>query len=67
MYNSARLIRSKNDFVRNVNMTWVFPVVGGYEYLAQLHFCDIASISPSLLYFNVYVNGYLAYEDLDLS
>ncbi|KAK7364929.1 hypothetical protein VNO80_13676 [Phaseolus coccineus] len=67
VYNSARLIRSKNDFVPNVNMTWLFPVVGAYEYLTRLHFCDISSISPSLLYFNVYVNGYLAYKDLDLS
>ncbi|XP_027928393.1 probable receptor-like protein kinase At5g24010 [Vigna unguiculata] len=67
VYNSARLIRSKNDSVPNVNMTWVFPVVGGYKYLIRLHFCDIASISLGLLYFNVYVNGYVAYEDLDLS
>ncbi|CAJ1820511.1 unnamed protein product [Sphenostylis stenocarpa] len=67
VYNSARLIKSKNDSVPSVNMTWVFPVVGGYKYLVRLHFCDIASISLGLLYFNVYVNGYLAYEDLDLS
>lgn len=67
VYNSARLIRSKNDSVPNVNMTWVFPIVGGYKYLVRLHFCDIASISLGLLYFNVYVNGYLAYENLDLS
>ena len=67
VYNSARLIRSKNDSVPRVNMTWVFPVVGGYKYLVRLHFCDIASISLGLLYFNVYVNGYLAYQDLDLS
>ncbi|KAK7340288.1 hypothetical protein VNO77_20990 [Canavalia gladiata] len=67
VYNSARLIRSKNDSVPNVNMTWVFPIVGGYKYLVRLHFCDIASISLSLLYFNVYINGYLAYQDLDVS
>lgn len=67
VYNSARLIRSKNDSVPNVNMTWVFPIVGGYKYLVRLHFCDVASISLGLLYFNVYVNGYLASEDLDLS
>ncbi|CAL0302988.1 unnamed protein product [Lupinus luteus] len=67
VYNSGRLIRSRNGSVPNVNMTWVFPVVEGYKYLVRLHFCDIASISLGLLYFNVYVNGYLAYEDLDLS
>lgn len=67
VYNTARLIKSRNDSVPNVNMTWVFPVVGGYKYLVRLHFCDIASISMRLLYFNVYVNGYLALEDFDLS
>ena len=67
MYNSARLIKSKNDSVPNVNMTWEFPIIGSYKYLVRLHFCDIASISLGLLYFNVYVNGYLAYQDLDLS
>lgn len=67
VYNTARLIRSKNDSVPNVNMTWVFPIAGGYKYLVRLHFCDIASISLGLLYFNVYVNGYLAFEDFDLS
>ncbi|CAI8613190.1 unnamed protein product [Vicia faba] len=67
VYNTARLIRSKNDSVPNVNMTWVFPIMGGYKYLVRLHFCDIASISGGLLYFNVYVNGYLVLEDLDIS
>ncbi|GAA0168037.1 hypothetical protein LIER_40480 [Lithospermum erythrorhizon] len=32
-----------------------------------MHFCDIASVSLFTLYFNVYVNGNLAYENLDLS
>lgn len=67
MYNSARLIKSKNASVPRVNMTWEFPVVGGYKYLIRMHFCDIASISIGLLYFNVYVDGHLAYADLDLS
>lgn len=67
MYNSARLIRSKNDSVPKVNMTWEFPVTRGYKYLVRMHFCDIASISLGLLTFNVYVNGNLAYRDLDLS
>lgn len=67
VYNSARVIRSTNASIPNMNMTWVFPAIGGYKYLVRMHFCDIASISLGLLYFNVYVNGNLAYEDLDLS
>lgn len=67
VYNTARVIQSTNDSIPNVNITWTFPVVGGYKYLVRMHFCDIASISLGLLYFNVYVNGNLAYKDLDMS
>lgn len=67
VYNTARVIKSTNDSIPDVKITWAFPVVGGYKYLVRMHFCDIASISLGLLYFNVYVNGNLAYKDLDLS
>ncbi|KAM0009773.1 putative non-specific serine/threonine protein kinase [Helianthus debilis subsp. tardiflorus] len=67
MYNSARLIFGVNDSVPKVNMTWVFPVKKGFSYIVRLHFCDIASISIGLIYFNVYINGNLVYENLDLS
>ena len=40
---------------------------GSAQYLVRLHFCDIVSRALNLLQFNVYLNGYLAYEDLDLS
>ncbi|MBA0589671.1 hypothetical protein Gorai_018407, partial [Gossypium raimondii] len=58
VYNSARLIESKNASIPNV--------IEGYQYLVRLHFCDIASISLGLLFFNVY-DGHLAYKDLDPS
>ncbi|KAD6453232.1 hypothetical protein R6Q59_014990 [Mikania micrantha] len=67
MYNSARLISSLDDSIPKQNMTWVFPVNKGFSYLVRLHFCDIASISIGMIYFNVYVNGNLVYENLDLS
>ncbi|XP_024032187.1 probable receptor-like protein kinase At5g24010 [Morus notabilis] len=67
VYKSARLIRSHNSSISNVNITWGFSVTKGYKYLVRMHFCDIASISLELLFFNVYVNGNLAYKDLDLS
>lgn len=67
VYNSARVISSKNASVPKVNMTWQFPVIDSHMYLVRLHFCDIASISLGLMYFNVYVNGFMAYTDLDLS
>ncbi|KAF2315280.1 hypothetical protein GH714_038682 [Hevea brasiliensis] len=67
VYNTARVISSTNASIPDANMTWEFPVMEGYQYLVRLHFCDIASMSLGLLYFNVYINGHLAYENLDLS
>ncbi|KAI3703189.1 hypothetical protein L1987_73090 [Smallanthus sonchifolius] len=67
MYNSARLLSSSKDSIPKQNMTWVFPVNKGFSYLVRLHFCDIASISIGMIYFNVYINGNLVYENLDLS
>ena len=60
--------RENTNFDSGFNITWNFSVgSGGAQYLVRLHFCDIVSHALDLLYFNVYLNGYLAYEDLDLS
>ncbi|XP_065859709.1 probable receptor-like protein kinase At5g24010 [Euphorbia lathyris] len=67
VYGTARIIKSNNASVLNTNMTWEFPVIKGYQHLVRLHFCDIASMSLGLLYFNVYINEHLAYEDFDIS
>lgn len=67
VYSSARVIKSSDSSVPRLNITWMFPGIEAYNYLIRMHFCDIASISLNLLYFNVYVNGNLAYENLDLS
>lgn len=67
VYDSARVITSANASIPQLNITWEFPVIEGYKYLVRLHFCDIASISVGLLFFNVYVNGNLASKDFDLS
>ncbi|XP_057951983.1 probable receptor-like protein kinase At5g24010 [Malania oleifera] len=53
------------------NISWDFPMGSSNNYnchhLIRLHFCDIVSRSLDLLVFNVFINGYLAYEDLDLT
>lgn len=67
VYKTARLIHSRNSSIPSLNITWGFSVTKGFKYLVRMHFCDIASISLELLFFNVYVNGNLAYKDLDLS
>lgn len=67
VYNSARVIKSSKVSIPKTNISWEFPVTEGYKYLIRLHFCDIASASLGMIYFNVYINGNLAYENLDLS
>ncbi|XP_019091327.1 PREDICTED: probable receptor-like protein kinase At5g24010 [Camelina sativa] len=67
VYNTARVVKSNSGSVSRVNMTWELPVSSGYKYLIRLHFCDIASMSIGMLYFNIYINGNLAYQDLDIS
>ncbi|VFQ82063.1 unnamed protein product [Cuscuta campestris] len=67
MYNTARIIKSSSDLIPKANISWAFPVEESYKYLVRTHFCDISSLSSGLLYFNVYVNGFLAYENMDLT
>lgn len=50
------------------NVTWDFPVrTGSVRHFVRLHFCDIVSIALNQLYFDVYINGFVAYKDVDLS
>lgn len=67
VYNTARIIDVVNSSEVSPRMTWKFPVDLGYKYLIRMHFCDIASLALNELYFNVYINGYLAYENFDIS
>ncbi|PIA34264.1 hypothetical protein AQUCO_03800093v1 [Aquilegia coerulea] len=67
VYSSARVLSNTNESTLNDNITWILPVSVGYKYLVRMHFCDIASKVLYDLYFNVYINGNLAYENLDLS
>lgn len=60
--------RENSSLASRFNITWKFPVgPGGVQHLVRLHFCDIISPALNLLYFDVYINGYSAYNDLDLS
>lgn len=63
VYDTARVI----SYGENSNMSWEFDVTHCHKYLIRMHFCDIASMALNELYFDVYINGYLAYENVDLS
>ncbi|RZC70915.1 hypothetical protein C5167_034073 [Papaver somniferum] len=67
VYSSARIMSYPNVSMPDFNITWVFPVKSGYSYLVRMHFCDIASMALNELYFDIYINGYAAYKDFDMS
>ncbi|KAK7270467.1 hypothetical protein RIF29_23632 [Crotalaria pallida] len=70
VYMTAQQMNRENSILGSrFNITWNFPVVpgGSVPHLVRLHFCDIVSPTLNLLYFDVYINGYIAYKDLDLS
>ncbi|XP_041012720.1 receptor-like protein kinase HERK 1 [Juglans microcarpa x Juglans regia] len=64
---ATKLMNSGDDPNINANVTWRFSVDPGFEYLVRFHFCDIVSISPNILFFNVYINSMLVSRNLDLS
>lgn len=69
VYMTARQMNKDNmTQYSKFNMTWDFPVgFEGVRHLVRLHFCDIVSLSLNQLYFDVYINGLIAYKDFDLS
>ncbi|XP_004496832.4 probable receptor-like protein kinase At5g24010 [Cicer arietinum] len=65
---AQQMNRDNSSLASRFNITWNFPVArDGFPHLIRLHFCDIVSPALNLLYFDVYINGYIAYKDLDLS
>ncbi|CAN7101356.1 unnamed protein product [Brassica rapa subsp. narinosa] len=60
--------RDSQELQARFNISWEFPVGSKRVlHLVRLHFCDIVSTSLNQLYFNVFINDYLAYRDVDLS
>lgn len=64
---ATRLRASEMDPNLVANVTWLFDVDPGFDYLVRFHLCDIMSDSPGKLYFNVYINSWIVSRDLDLS
>uniref|UniRef100_A0ACD6AEA2 Uncharacterized protein n=1 Tax=Avena sativa TaxID=4498 RepID=A0ACD6AEA2_AVESA len=67
VYGTATELAASNTSNALFNMTWQFDVDAGFSYLIRFHFCDIVSKALNQLYFNVYVGGFYAQHDLDLS
>jgi serine/threonine protein kinase len=67
VYNTARQLVVQNNTRSASNMTWQFSVDGRSSYLIRFHFCDIVSKATYSLYFDIYVDGWSATPNLDLS
>ncbi|KAL8534464.1 hypothetical protein ACS0TY_010468 [Phlomoides rotata] len=69
VYTTAREMNIANGSWVLFNMTWDFPVSseGDHMYFIRLHFCDFISLALNTMYFNIYINGFIAHKDVDLS
>nr|CAB3463716.1 unnamed protein product [Digitaria exilis] len=67
VYGTATELAASNTSNALFNMTWQFDVDAGFSYLIRFHFCDIVSKALNSLYFNAYVGGFFAQNNLDLS
>nr|XP_004505921.1 receptor-like protein kinase HERK 1 isoform X2 [Cicer arietinum]XP_027191272.1 receptor-like protein kinase HERK 1 isoform X1 [Cicer arietinum] len=66
VYGTLTQMNSKSDPLSNFNVTWKFDVEPEFQYLVRFHFCDIVSKGLNELYFDVYIDSFLAAKDLDL-
>ncbi|KAI6669090.1 hypothetical protein NL676_003975 [Syzygium grande] len=67
VYGTATQLDSIRDPRLNANLTWLFSVDAGFDYLVRFHFCDIVNSSTGPFFFNVYINSWFAYRSFDLS
>ncbi|XP_022755703.1 receptor-like protein kinase HERK 1 [Durio zibethinus] len=67
VYGTCTRMNSLSDPNSNFNVTWVFDVDPGFQYLLRFHFCDIVSNALNQLYFNVFIDSSMVVQDLDLS
>ncbi|KAI3886898.1 hypothetical protein MKX03_019109 [Papaver bracteatum] len=67
VYATAKEMGDSATVDQNFNLTWEMKVDSTFSYLIRLHFCDVVSKSMNDLYFNVYVNGLMGVQSLDLS
>lgn len=67
VYGTCRRLNTRDDPSANFNVTWVFDINPGFQYLVRFHYCDIVSAALNELYFNVFVDSWLISRTLDLS
>ncbi|KAF7822323.1 putative receptor-like protein kinase [Senna tora] len=58
VYGTLTKLSNEQDPRTKANVTWLFDVDPGFDYLLRFHFCDVVNLPPNSL-FNVYVNSWL--------
>ncbi|KAJ9160011.1 hypothetical protein P3X46_025452 [Hevea brasiliensis] len=66
VYGTATVLNSDPDPQTNANVTWLFDVDPGFEYLVRFHFCDILPRPSARFYFNVYIGSSAVVQYFDL-
>ncbi|OAY45979.1 receptor-like protein kinase HERK 1 [Manihot esculenta] len=66
VYGTATILNTEPDPQTNANVTWLFSVDPGFEYLVRFHFCDILPRNSARFYFNVYIGSSAVVQYLDL-
>ncbi|KAF2301310.1 hypothetical protein GH714_022564 [Hevea brasiliensis] len=61
VYATGTIMNSASD----ANVTWEFVIDPGYQYLVQFHISDILSKNLGQLYFNVYIDSWVGFRDLN--
>lgn len=67
VYATAQEMADANVGNPKFNVSWLFDVDAGFDYLIRLHFCDIVSKALNSLVFNVYINNQTALSSFDIS
>lgn len=68
VYSTAvELVKQISTVNAQFNVTWIFNVDSGFNFMVRMHFCDIVSLALNNLYFSSYINSWSAASIVDLS
>lgn len=69
VYGTATMLDTAKETRMNANLTWLFDVDPGFEYLVRFHFCDVISphAQPVHVILKVFINDLSVSDSLDLT